>query len=105
MNRSYGRCCISLCSFLRVSLHSRAQYCETRRLRDMSTDGARAAAIQDWLRSLTLRRWVQRGYGVSLPPIRVTDLWTRTHLNSALQCYLLSAVRGLVHYSWNDYFM
>jgi len=104
MNRSYGRCCISLCSFLRVSLHSRVQCCETRQLPGMSRDGARGATIKDWLRSLTLHRWVQRGYGGSLLPIRVTDLWTRAYLNSALRCYPRTAVKELVHYSWNGYF-
>src|SRR5215831_1673032 len=97
MNRSYGRCCISLCSFLRVSLHFRFQCCETQQLPDTSRDGARDKTIKDWLRSLTLRRWVQRGYDGSLLPIRVTDLWTRAYLNSPLRCYLLTAVKELVH--------
>src|SRR6516165_10086425 len=104
MNHSCGRCCISLCSFLRVSLHSRVQCCETRQLPDMSRDGARDATTKDWLHSLTRHWWVQRGYGGSLLPIRVTDLWTRAYLNSALRFYLFTAVKESVHYFWNGYF-
>jgi hypothetical protein len=104
MNRSYGRCCISLCSFLRVSLHSRDQCCETQQLPGMSRDGARDATMKDWLRSLKPHWWVQRGYGSSLLPIRVADLWTRAYLNSALRYYLLTGVKELVHHFWNGYF-
>jgi len=104
MNRPCGRCCISLCSSLRASLRPRVQCCETQQLPGMSRDGARDQTIKDWLRSLTLHRWVQRGYGGSLLPIRVTDLWTRAYLNSALRCYLLTAVKELDHHSWNGYF-
>src|SRR5438132_9413208 len=70
----------------------------------MSRDGARGATIKDWLRWLTRHWWVQRGFGGSLLPIRVTDLWTRGYLNSALRYYLLTAVKELVHYFWNGYF-
>jgi hypothetical protein len=91
--------------FLRVSLHSRVPCSETEQLPDMSRDGARAAATPGGLRSLTIHRWVQRGYGGSLLQIRVTDLWTRTHLNSALRCYLRTAIKALAHYFWNGYLM
>ena len=65
---------------------------------------ARDATTKDWLRSLTRHWWVQRGYGGSLLPIRVMDLWTRAYLNSALRYYLFTAVKESVHYFWNGYF-